>query len=303
MRPWMRFAIKLLLLAGVVAALTLRFPDRVDAVLDGMRLVSGGQIAAIAAIGLLSQVLYAVRWRALLDEPGADVPPLSTFVRYTLVSQMIGLAAPGGAQILVQGLMTRSEGSGGAEPWLALGAERLISLATNPVVAGVALLLLPSSMRWLGLGVLAAGALAIGLLLVAHRGVAWASRTLPERIVDLAGAVGPRIRRPGVVVPAALGHVALGVLFVIIFVPGSEMLAGDVMGVALLTAWAGLLPSLFGLGPAQAAQVVLLVRIGGDPSIVAAQALVIWGFSVVAAVAAGAVAWLVGPRPSAEEPS
>lgn len=262
--------------------------------------VTPAQVLATATLALLLQPVYAARWRQLLLIQTGIVPSLSVLTRHTFVSNFFGLAAPGGAQLVAQGWLTRKEGGGGVRPWAALVAERLVSLAALPLVSGFALLLLPGFSRLAGLALVVASSLGLWGLTAAPWMAGALRRRLPERlavVTDVIDALGARGRLRKVLGLACVTQILMGTMGVVLFYPLGGAQLGDVVAATLLGLIAGVLPQVVGLGPGQVAQVALVEAAGCPLEGAAAMTLVWWGASMIVPLVGGL--FLLAPAPPA----
>lgn len=283
------------------------------------RLPLANMLAALAC-GLLISTFAGVRWRLVMQAFGADPhPPLHLLVRGYLVGQFYNLFVPGGiGGELVRGVITRKYfGTVGTGVMVAF-LDRIIGLASLMVVFALGLLLGPAlpHLAQYGRYVFTVGAIATLLAVL----IALAATF--RRRLDPLPAIGPLIRRatrliarlearfdqklhlsalttPTPLILASALSVFMHGLAITIFALVAHGLALDLPLPTLLTIVplaiiASMLPiAVAGLGPREAALVVMLAPLGVAQGEALALSLAYWTVLVFIAAMGGLVqlAW------------
>jgi glycosyltransferase 2 family protein len=230
--------------------------------LDGLRTVDGRTLAAAVAIGALTTVCCAWRWRIVAGGLGVDLP-LATAVAAYYRSLFLNVTLPGGVVGDVhRGISHGREHSDVGRGLRAVAWERSAGQAVQVVMTVGVLLVAPSPVR-------AAMPLVALVLLVAAGGVALAARLRPAagRAGGRAGGSGfSRLRRavgrdlrqgllarrawPGIAVASALVVAGqAGTFLIAARTAGATAPAFRMLPLALLVLGAAVLPNVAGWGP------------------------------------------------------
>ncbi len=276
--------------------------------LAGLRTVDGGALAAAAALGTLTTVCCAWRWRTVAGGLGLDLP-LSAAVAAYYRSLFLNVTLPGG----VVGDVHRgvSHGRDVCDVARALRSvvwERFAGQVVQVLVTLALLLALPSpvqpSMPLVAIAVLLMLA-GCAVVARARRGGEHSprARALRTASADIAAGLIARRAWPKITFASAVvlaGHV---VTFLIAArTAGATAPLGRMLPIALLVLAAGVLPSIGGWGPREGvtAWAFGAAGLGAQNGVATA---VVYGVMVFAATLPGAVvllmAWFRGARPSA----
>jgi glycosyltransferase 2 family protein len=241
-------------LAAVVAFLAWRLGT--GPFVDGVRSVDGGALAAAAAIGALTTLCCAWRWRTVARALGVELS-LGAAVAAYYRSLFINVTVPGGVVGDVHRGYSHGRDSGDVGRGLrAVAWERFAGQVVQIVLTVVVLLALPSPVQGamplvtLGL-VVAVGA----LVLVARLRPAGASASLWTRVrgavaADVRGALLAPGARVGIALASALivaGHAAT--FLIAARTAGSTASISRMLPLALLAMMAMTLPNVGGWGP------------------------------------------------------
>jgi uncharacterized membrane protein YbhN (UPF0104 family) len=279
------------------------------AFLDGLRGLGPGTLIAGLAIGAVTTVCSAWRWRVVAAELGVDLPlPGATVAYYR--SQFLNSALPGGVVGDVhRGVRSGIDAGDAGRGLRAVVWERGAGQVVQVAVALVVLLALPSPVRGALPGILAIAAVAGAVLLVTGRGVA---RRGPARLAHaLRGAAAeargvllhPAAARPVVVASllVVVGH--LGMFWLATRAAGVDAPPQQVLPLALVVLLAAAIPfNVGGWGPREGAAAWVFAAAGEGAGAGAATATA-FGVLTLVAVLPGAVVLLAGRRPPAPETS
>ena len=279
---------------------------------DGLRGVTPGTLLAAVAVGALTTVCSAWRWRVVAAGLGVGLPLRAATAAYYR-SQFLNSTLPGG----VLGDVHRGLRHGIDAGDLGLGLravvwERIAGQVVQAAIALAVLLALPSPVRAAMPAVLAAAAVAAAALLLSGRGLA---RHGPVRLVAAvrtAGLeardvlLGPAAARP-VVISSVLvvgGHLSMFLLAC--RAAGVDAPPERLLPLALLVLVAAAIPfNVGGWGPREGAAAWVFAATEWGPGAGAAVATA-FGVLTLAAVLPGAVVLLAGrrhPRPRGGRPA
>ncbi|MGK5172945.1 lysylphosphatidylglycerol synthase transmembrane domain-containing protein [Geodermatophilus sp. CPCC 205761] len=270
-----------------------------DPFLDGLRGLDPGTLLAATAIGAVTTVCSAWRWRVVARALGLDLAlPAATAAYYR--SQFLNCTLPGG----VLGDVHRGVRHGVGAGDLGLGVravvwERAAGQAVQVVLALLVLLALPSPVQGAVPLVALAGAAAGAAVLVTGRGVAGRSARLGRALRGTAAEI-----RRAVLQPSTWPAVLLASLLVVGGLLGTFLLAARAAGVhapplqllplALIVLLAAAVPlNVAGWGPREgvAAWVFAAAGWGAGPGTAVATA---FGVMTLVATLPGAAVLLVG---------
>jgi uncharacterized membrane protein YbhN (UPF0104 family) len=310
-RAWLPVAVG----AAIIAVLLLRFGP--EPFVDAFRRLDAWTLAAAAAVAAGSTVCAAYRWRVVAA--GLRVPVgMGAAVRAYYTSQFLNATLPGGILGDVhRGLRQRRQGHPLGRSLRAVAWERTLGQVAQVLLTAGVLLAVPSPWRppaAVGLGLVAAGAVLVGLALLARRrpdgdrpdaGSAQPTRPdrhgtprtrpaphRPQRLVgadwrDIRGVPGALPRIGIASVGAACGHLTVFLLAARSVAP--HLAFGMLVPVALLVLVIGALPvNIAGWGPREGAAAWAF----GSAGLGAAQGLsvsVLFGVLALAGTLPGAV--------------
>ena len=290
--------------------------DAAAQLLETLRGLPPGPLLAAMGIGLMVTVVAGVRWRMIMAAFGADpLPPTAQLIRVYFVGQFYNAYVPGSiGGDLVRGVITRRSFGAVSTSVMVVFLERFVALAGLIAVFAFGLLLAPPlpGVGAYGPYLFAAGT--VGLVVV----VALASaRRLTARLETwpvLGGLIGlgrqivarlearlgarlalAELARVGpLLVAAALAigmHAcAIAVFRVLALALDLPLDVPTLMVIVPLAIVAGMLPiAVAGLGPREAALVVLLAPLGIDEPQALALSLSFWAVVMVAASTGGLV--------------
>ena len=248
------------LLGGVLILAVVVWRVGLGPFLDGLRGLGPGTLLAALAIGALTTVCSAWRWRVVATALGVGMPlPDATAAYYR--SQFLNSALPGGVVGDVHRGLRHGMDVGDVSRGLrAVFWERVAGQVVQAAIAVAVLLVLPSPVHAAMPAVVAAGVAAVGFLLLTGRGVV---RHGPVR---LAGALrAAAIEARGVLLrPPAVRPVMVASLLVVGGYLGMFLLAARAAGVhgtpqqllplALVVLMAAAIPlNIAGWGPREGA--------------------------------------------------
>ena len=268
--------------------------------LDGIRTVDGRAVAAAAGIGALTTVCCAWRWKIVAGGLGVELSLPAAVVAYYR-SLFLNVTLPGGVVGDVhRGISHGREVSDVGRALRAVAWERFAGQVVQVVLTVVALLALASpvhsSMPWVALGVVVAGACLVPFVR-ARRGGRIRSAVIGDlRHVMLARKAWPAIAFASAVV--VLGH---AVTFLIAaHTAGVHASLWTMLPLALLAMAVMVLPSVGGWGPREGATAWAFGAAGLGASGGVATA-VVYGVMVLVASLPGAavlvVSWSRRARP------
>jgi hypothetical protein len=300
------------LLGGVLILAVVVWRVGLDPFLDGLRGLGPGTLLAALSIGVLTTVCSAWRWRVVAAALGVGLPlPDATAAYYR--SQFLNSALPGGVVGDVhRGLRHGIDAGDLGRGLRAVFWERVAGQVVQAAVALAVLLALPSPVHAAMPAVVAAGAAAVGVLLLTGRGVA---RHGPVRLAGALRAAAVEAR--GVLLQPPTGRpVLVASLVVVAGYLGMFLLAAHAAGVhgtpqqllplALVVLLAAGIPlNVGGWGPREgaAAWIFSATEWGAGAGAAVATA---FGVLTLVAVLPGAVVLLAGrrqPRPRALRPA
>ncbi|HEU5267868.1 MAG TPA: lysylphosphatidylglycerol synthase transmembrane domain-containing protein [Jatrophihabitans sp.] len=267
--------------------------------LAGLRSISVGPLAAAVAIGAVTTVCAAWRWRLVARGLGVDVPlPAATAAYYR--AQFLNTALPCGVLGDVHRGVDHGRQVGDVGRGLrAVGWERLAGQVVQIAVAVVVLMALPSPVRAALPGAVAIAAVAVLVAVLIVRALAKTGETRAARIArtaagDVRGALLGRHAWPGVLLASVVvvaGHVATFVIAA--RAAGSTGSVGQLAPLALLALLAMAVPmNIGGWGPREgvAAWAFAAAGLGADHGLAAAT---VYGVLVFAACLPGAAVLIV----------
>jgi glycosyltransferase 2 family protein len=223
--------------------------------LDGLRTVDGGTLAAAAALGALTTVCCAWRWRIVARGLGIDLP-LGAAVAAYYRSIFLNVTLPGGVvgdvhRGISHGRDTRDVGRG----LRAVAWERSAGQAVQLVITVTLLLVLPSPVRGdmpfvaLVLVAAAAGVALMARVRLTAGGSRWA-RLRSAGARDLREALLARRAWPAIAVASALAVAGHAATFLIAArTAGATASPSRLLPLALLVMLAAVLPNVGGWGP------------------------------------------------------
>ncbi len=304
--------------------------DAAAQLVETLRGLPPGPLLAAMAVGIAVTVIAGVRWRLIMAAFGADpLPPIAQLVRAYFVGNFYNAYVPGAiGGDLVRGVITRRSFGAVSKSVMVVFLERFVGLASLIAVFALGLLLAPPlpAIGEYGPYVFAAGA--VGLLVV----VALASaRRLTARVetwpflgalIGLGRQVVARVEarlgarlalaeldRIGPLVWATLLAVgmhgcAIAVFRVLALALDLPLDVPTLMVIVPLAIVASMLPiAVAGLGPREAALVVLLAPLGIEQAEALALSLSFWAVIMAAASTGGLVQLVWGiDIPNADGP-
>ena len=222
--------------------------------LDGLRTVDGAALAAATALGVLTTVCCAWRWRVVARGLGVDLP-LGTAVAAYYRSIFLNVTLPGGVvgdvhRGISHGRDTRDVGRG----LRAVAWERSAGQVVQVVLTVAVLLVMASPVRtampFVALALLAAaGAVALAALVRPAIGSWWA-RLRRAAARDLRDGLLARRAWPAVALASALVVAGHAVTFLIAArTAGATAPLSRMLPLALLVLLAAALPNVGGWGP------------------------------------------------------
>jgi glycosyltransferase 2 family protein len=273
--------------------------------LDGLRTGNGGALAAAAGLVALTTVCSAWRWKIVAGGLGVELS-LPTAVAAYYRSLFLNVTLPGGIVGDVhRGVSQGREVSNVGRGLRSVAWERFAGAVVQLVLTVGVLLALPSPVHsFMPLLVIAVAVVAFGVVLVA-RTRAHGARSAWSRVRSaLAGDIrdGLLARRAwlGIALASALavgGHAATFLLAA--RTAGTTAPFLQMLPIALIVLWAGVLPSVGGWGPREGltAWVFGAAGLGASRGVATA---VVYGVMVLVACLPGAavlvVAWFRGNR-------
>ena len=282
------------LLGGVLILAVLFWRLGADPFLDGLRGLGPGTLLAAVALGAVTTVLSAWRWRVVAAALGVGLPQSGATAAYYR-SQFLNSALPGGVLGDVdRGLRHGSDAGDLGRGLRAVFWERVAGQTVQAAVAIAVLLILPSPVPTAVPAVATVGAVVAGILLVTRRRVA---------------------PRGALLQPATLRPVLLASLLVVGGHVGMFLLASRAAGVdgsplellplALIVLLAAAIPlNVGGWGPREGAAAWVFAATGWGAAAGASVATA-FGVLTLVAVLPGAVVLLAGrrqPRPRGLRP-
>jgi glycosyltransferase 2 family protein len=276
--------------------------------LDGLRGLSPSTLLTGLAIGALTTVCSAWRWRVVAQGLGVALPlPEATAAYYR--SQLLNSALPGGVVGDVhRGLRHGIDAGDVGRGLRAVLWERVAGQVVQAAVAVVVLLALPSPVRGAMPVVVAVVAVAVGILLLTGRGVVGQGPVRRAGTVRTAGIEARRVLlRPNAVRPVLVSSLLvvagyLGMFLLACRAAGVQGSPQELIPLALVVLTAAAIPlNVAGWGPREGAAAWVFAATdwgaGAGVSVVAA-----FGVLTFVAVLPGAVVLLAGrrhPRPAA----
>lgn len=273
--------------------------------LDGLRTVNGGALTAAAGLVALTTLCAAWRWKIVAGALGVDISLPAALAAYYR-SLFLNVILPGGIlgdvhRGVHQGREVSSIGRGvRSVVW-----ERLAGIAVQLALTVGVLIALPSPVRS-GVPLLAAGlvALAVTVALAARTRASGVRRPWTRIRSRLTGEIRGAHLSPGswcaIAVASALavaGHAATFMLAARTAGTGASLV--QMIPIAMIVLWAGVLPSVGGWGPREGltAWVFGAAGLGAGRGVASA---VVYGVMVLVACLPGAavlvVAWFRGTR-------
>jgi uncharacterized membrane protein YbhN (UPF0104 family) len=273
--------------------------------LDGLRTVNGGALTAAAGLVALTTICSAWRWKMVAAGLGVDLSLPNAVAAYYR-SLFLNVVLPGGIlgdvhRGVSQGRDVRNVGRG----LRSVAWERFAGQVVQLVLTVGVLLALPSPAHsFVPLLVIAVAVVAFGVVLVARRRADGALSAWTRFRSALAGDIrdGLLARRAwlGIALASALavgGHAATFLLAA--RTAGTTAPLLQMLPIALIVLWAGVLPSVGGWGPREGltAWVFGAAGLGAGRGVAAA---VVYGVMILVACLPGAaviiVAWFRGTR-------
>ena len=278
------------LLGGVLILAVLFSRLGAEPFLDGLRGLGPGTLLVAVAIGALTTILSAWRWRVVAAELGVGLPlPAATAAYYR--SQLLNSALPGGVLGDVdRGLRHGSDVGDLGRGLRAVFWERVAGQAVQAAVAFAVLLVLPSPVPAAVPAVAAFGLVAAGVLLLTGRGLALKAATLAPVLLASLLVVG--------------GHV--GMFLLASRAAGVHGSPVQLLPLALVVLMAAAIPlNVAGWGPREGAAAWVFAASGWGAAAGASVATA-FGVLTLVAVLPGAVVLLAGrrrPRPRGPLPA
>lgn len=273
--------------------------------IDGLRTVNGPALAAAAGLVALTTVCSAWRWKIVAGGLGIDLS-LPTAVAAYYRALFLNVILPGGIVGDVhRGVSQGREVSDVGRGLRSVAWERFAGTAVQLVLTVGVLLALPSPVHpFMPLLVIAVAVVAFGVVLVARTRAdgaesAW-TRVRNRLRGDIQGRLLARTSWLGIAVASALavgGHAATFLLAA--RTAGTTAPLLQLLPIALIALWAGVLPSVGGWGPREGltAWVFGAAGLGAGRGVATA---VVYGVMILVACLPGAailvVAWLRGSR-------
>jgi uncharacterized membrane protein YbhN (UPF0104 family) len=266
--------------------------------LDGIRMVDGPALAAAVAVGSLTTVCCAWRWKTVARGLGVDLALPAAVAAYYR-SQFLNVTLPGGIVGDVhRGVTHGRDVSDVGRGLRAVAWERSAGQVVQLALTAIVLLVLPSpvrsSMPLVALGVIVA-LLAVVLMARARPGAgrsAWASVRCAAAH-DIRDGLLARRAWPGIVLASALVVVGHATTFMIAArTAGTTAPPSQMLPIALLVMMAMVLPSVGGWGPREGvtAWAFAAAGLGAHRGVAAA---VVYGVIVLFASLPGAAVLLV----------
>jgi glycosyltransferase 2 family protein len=300
------------LLGGVLILAVVVWRVGPDPFLDGLRGLGPGTLLAALAIGALTTVCSAWRWRAVAAALGVGLPlPDATAAYYR--SQFLNSALPGGVVGDVhRGLRHGIDAGDLGRGLRAVFWERVAGQVVQAAVALAVLLALPSPVHAAMPAVVAAGVAAVGVLLLTGRGVV---RHGPLRLAGALRAAAVEARgvllqppagRPVLVASLVVVGGYLGMFLLAAHAAGVHGTPQQLLPLALVVLLAAGIPlNVGGWGPREgaAAWIFSATEWGAGAGAAVATA---FGVLTLVAVLPGALVLLAGrrqPRPRAFRPA
>jgi uncharacterized membrane protein YbhN (UPF0104 family) len=273
--------------------------------LDGLRTVNGAALAAAAGLVALTTVCSAWRWKIVAGGLGVDLSLPNAVAAYYR-SLFLNVILPGGIVGDVhRGVSQGREVSNVGRGLRSVAWERFAGQVVQLVLTVGVLLALPSPVHsFMPLLVIAVAVVAFGVVLLARTRADGARSAWTRVRSALAGDIrdGLLARRSwlGIALASALavgGHAATFLLAA--RTAGTTAPLLQMLPIALIVLWAGVLPSVGGWGPREGltAWVFGAAGLGADRGVATA---VVYGVMVLVACLPGAavimVAWFRGTR-------
>jgi uncharacterized membrane protein YbhN (UPF0104 family) len=274
--------------------------------LDGLRTVSAQALAAAIAIGVVTTVCCAWRWRVVAHGIGVELP-LGAAVAAYYRSIFLNVTLPGGVVGDVhRGISHGRDTNDVVRGLRAVAWERGAGQAVQIVLTVVVLLVLPSPVRsampYVGIAVLAA-AVGVGLVAYVRPTVrrSWWARLHCRAARDLRHALLARHAWPTIALTSTVivaGHVAT--FLIAARTAGVHAPVSQLLPLALLILAGAALPNVGGWGPREGVTAWAFAAAGLGASTGVATA-VVYGVMAFAATLPGAIvlltAWMQRSRP------
>ena len=273
--------------------------------LDGLRTVNGGALTAAAGLVALTTLCAAWRWKIVAGALGLDISLPAALAAYYR-SLFLNVILPGGILGDVhRGVHQGREASSIGRGVRSVVWERLAGIAVQLALTVGVLIALPSPVRR-GVPLLAAGlvALTVTVALAARTRATGGRRPWTRVQTRLTGELRGAHLSPGswgaIAVASALavaGHAATFMLAARTAGTGAPLV--QMIPIAMIVLWAGVLPSVGGWGPREGltAWVFGAAGLGAGRGVASA---VVYGIMVLVACLPGAavlaVAWFRGTR-------
>jgi glycosyltransferase 2 family protein len=273
--------------------------------LEGLRPINGAALAAAAGLVALTTVCAAWRWKIVAGGLGVDLSlPTAVAVYYRCL--FLNVILPGGIVGDVhRGVSQGREVSSVGRGLRSVAWERFAGQVVQLVLTVGILLALPSPVHsFMPLVVIAVALAAFGVVLVARTRAngarsAW-TRVRAALARDIRDGLLARRSWWGIALASALavgGHAAVFLLAA--RTAGTTAPLSRMLPIALIVLWAGVLPSVGGLGPREGltAWAFAAAGLGAQRGVAAA---VVYGIMILVACLPGAavlvVAWCRGAR-------
>jgi glycosyltransferase 2 family protein len=267
--------------------------------LDGLRTINGAALAAAVGLVALTTVCSAWRWKLVAGGLGVDLS-LPTAVGAYYRSLFLNVVLPGGIVGDVhRGVSHGREVSNVGRGLRSVAWERLAGQVVQLVLTVGVLLALPSPVRpFMPLLVIAVAVVALGVLLVVRTRAdgarsAWA-RGLSASGTDIRDGLLARRSCLGITLASALAVVGHAAVFLLAArTAGTTAPLLRMLPIASIVLWAGVFPSVGGLGPREGltAWAFAAAGLGADRGVAAA---VVYGVMILVACLPGAVFLVVG---------
>jgi uncharacterized membrane protein YbhN (UPF0104 family) len=288
-----------------VAALTLAFVVwrlGTGPFVDGIRTIDARVLLAALAIGVVTTVCCAWRWRIVADGLGVDLTLPAAIAAYYR-SQFLNVVLPGGILGDVhRGVSHGRDASDVGRGLRAVGWERSAGQLIQILLSAVVLLVLPSPVRSAMPLVAFGTVLVVGVVLVVSRarpagGVSRWARVRRAAAGDIRHGLLARGAWPGIVVASGIAVAGYAATFLIAArTTGTPASAITMLPLAMLVLLAMVLPNIGGWGPREGITAWLFAAAG----LGAAQGVttaVVFGVMTFVATLPGAVvlvvAWLM----------
>jgi uncharacterized membrane protein YbhN (UPF0104 family) len=273
--------------------------------LDGLRTVNGAALAAAAGLVALTTVCSAWRWKLVAGGLGDDLSLPAAVAAYYR-SLFINVILPGGiAGDVHRGVSQGREVSTVGRGLRSVAWERFAGQVVQLVLTVGVLLALPSPVhRFMPVVVIALAVVAFGIVLVARTRAEGARSAWTRVRSAVAGDIrdGLLARRSwlGIALASALavaGHAAIFLLAA--RTAGTTAPLSRMLPIAVIVLWAGVIPSVGGLGPREGltAWAFGAAGLGAGQGVAAG---VVYGVMILVACLPGAaiiiVAWFRGTR-------